>query len=479
MTQTTVRTRLAPSPTGKPHIGTLLQALLDYIIAQQQGGSFILRIEDTDQKRLDPEAETAVYDALSWIRLFPSESPKRGGPFAPYRQSERLDLYQKYATELVQTDHAYYCFCSSERLATVRDEQQKHGKPPMYDKHCRSLDPAEAYRRAQNEPYVIRLKVPQNSSITVSDIVRGEITFQTNDIDDQVLLKSDGFPTYHLAAVVDDHLMEISHVVRGEEWLSSAPKHILLYDFFGWPKPIFFHTPTLRNPDKSKLSKRHGHTSVTWYQEEGFIPDAVVNFLLSIVWSHPEQKDVFSLQEAVELFRFSAVHITGPIVDLAKLRWLNGQYLRSLSIEAFVAKATNFLPPDFPSEKAADILSLIHERIEQLNQIEMLTDFFYRPVTIETKQLTKKATDDLVIDQLEKTIDALTKLPTWEVSTVELAIRTLQEQYDWHVRQYFMLLRYVVTGKTATPPLFETIAVVGKTETLERMSNAMSLLRST
>lgn len=471
-----VRTRIAPSPTGLPHIGTIFQALLDYIIAKQLKGKFILRIEDTDQKRLEPLAEQAVYDALTWVGIHPDESPQVGGAYGPYRQSERLALYQKYAQQLVADDHAYYCFCSPERLASVRDQCQKDGRPPMYDKLCRSLPPAEAREKAKHEPSVIRLKIPSATTIVVDDVVRGAISFQSNDIDDQVLLKSDGFPTYHLAVVVDDHLMQISHVIRGEEWLSSAPKHMLLYDCFGWEKPIFFHTPTLRNPDKSKLSKRHGHTSVTWYRSEGILPEALINFLLSIVWTHPEQLDIFSLQDAIELFKFSAVHITGPIVDLAKLRWLNGQYIRQYSPADFLLLAQPFLPADFPKEKAAEILPLIQERLEQLNQIESLTDFFYRPIEVTTEKLLAKANSELVMNQLSQTIEQLENLPEWSLEQVEASMRDLQEKNSWLRKQYFMLLRYAITGKTATPPLFETILVMGKSQTTERLSVARAQL---
>ncbi|HNQ16609.1 MAG TPA: glutamate--tRNA ligase [Candidatus Woesebacteria bacterium] len=473
-----IRTRVAPSPTGLPHIGTVFQALLDYIIAKQNKGTFVLRIEDTDQKRLDPQAEQAVYEALEWVNIQPDESPKAGGAFGPYRQSERLLLYHKYAQQLVDQGAAYYCFCSAERLESVRNQMQKDGKPPMYDKLCRSISPSEAKERAAAEPHVIRLKVPTQTQISVLDAVRGTIVFNSDDIDDQVLLKSDGFPTYHLAVVVDDHLMEISHVVRGEEWLSSAPKHILLYDYFNWQKPVFFHTPTLRNPDKSKLSKRHGHTTVEWYRSEGIVPEALINFLLSIVWTHPDQSDIFSLQEAIELFKFQSVHITGPIVDLAKLRWINGQYIRAYSKNDFVNLAQPFLPADFPKEKAASILPLIHERLEQLNQIESLTDFFYRPIVLDEKPLLQRSTAEVVINQLTGTIDRLEALPEWNLHQIEDAIRSLQEKNDWQRKQYFMLLRYSTTGKSATPPLFETIEVLGKTLTIDRLISARTLITS-
>ena len=469
-----VRTRVAPSPTGMPHIGTLLQSILDYVVAEQHAGSFIVRIEDTDQKRFVEGAEQAVYDALRWLGITPKESALHGGSFGPYRQSERLELYAQFAKQLVDQGDAYYCFCSQDRLEKIRAEQQAGGLPPKYDKHCRNLDPIEANQRMRLEPHVIRLKVPQDQTIVVEDVVRGSISFESSHIDDQVLMKSDGFPTYHLACVVDDHLMEISHVIRGEEWLSSAPKHVLLYDYFGWQKPIFFHTPTLRNLDKSKLSKRQGHTSVEWYIKEGFLPEALTNFLISIIWTHPEQKDIYSLEEVVKLFTFSSVHITGPIVDLQKLRWINGQYIRSMNLEQFVAVSENFLPPDFPRSKAMELLALVQERTEQLNQIEELTSFFYRTFLLDPRIIFAKADAQLVETQLSKTLKII-ETTEWIVSEIESNIRTLQEEHDWHKRQFFMLLRYVSTGKTATPPLFETMHALGKTELLARLQKAQEV----
>ena len=330
-------------------------------------------------------------------------------------------------------------------------------------------------RIANGEQWVIRFKMPENEEVVMNDLIRGEVTVNTSTLDDKVLFKSaDMLPTYHLANVTDDYMMEISHVIRGEEWLSSAPKHVLLYDYFGWQKPIFFHTPTLRNLDKSKLSKRQGHTSVEWYIKEGFLPEALTNFLISIIWTHPEQKDIYSLEEVVKLFTFSSVHITGPIVDLQKLRWINGQYIRSMNLEQFVAVSENFLPPDFPRSKAMELLALVQERTEQLNQIEELTSFFYRTFLLDPRIIFAKADAQLVETQLSKTLKII-ETTEWIVSEIESNIRTLQEEHDWHKRQFFMLLRYVSTGKTATPPLFETMHALGKTELLARLQKAQEV----
>ncbi|MEK9179558.1 MAG: glutamate--tRNA ligase, partial [Patescibacteria group bacterium] len=289
-----VRTRIAPSPTGFPHIGTIYQAMLDRAYSLKNKGKFCIRIEDTDQSRLVQGAEQKIYEALDWFGLTEDESPRKGGNFGPYRQSERLPLYKKYAEELVKNEHAYYCFCTPERLDEMRKEQQKQGKSPLYDKRCRSLSVSETLKRVESgERHVIRMKIPNTGTITVPDNTRGDIVFSVEQVDDQVIMKSDGFPTYHLAVVVDDHLMEITHILRGSEWIPSFPKHKLLYDYFGWKMPIITHTPLITNMDGSKMSKRHGHASVSWYQEEGFLPEAVLNFMSLLGWSHPEEKEIF------------------------------------------------------------------------------------------------------------------------------------------------------------------------------------------
>lgn len=275
-----VRTRVAVSPTGYPHIGTIYQALFDYAYARRNNGKFIVRIEDTDRERFVPDAQEKLFAALDWFHLSEDESPRKGGKFAPYVQSERLPIYQKYAEELIEKGHAYYCFCTKERLEEIRQKRQAAKMLLMYDKHCRYLSKEDIEKNLQaGLPKVIRLKVPENQTIIVHDEIRGDISFDSNLIDDQVLLKSDGYPTYHLAVVVDDHLMEVTDVVRGEEWLPSFPKQKLTYDFLGWQIPKFYHTADLRNPDHSKLSKRHGHTNVSWYQNEGYLPEAFLNYI--------------------------------------------------------------------------------------------------------------------------------------------------------------------------------------------------------
>ncbi len=477
----TVRTRIAPSPTGYPHIGTIFQALINFIYARQHHGQFIVRIEDTDRSRFVPDAEEKLFQALEWFGLTPDESPRHGGPYGPYRQSERLPIYHQYLNQLLDAGHAYYCFCSKERLASVRQEMQKQGKPPMYDQHCRQLDPQEAHARAQKESHVVRLKVPANQKIIVHDVIRGQIEFDSQTVDDQVLLKSDGYPTYHLAVVIDDHLMKITHVVRGEEWLSSAPKHVLLYSYFGWGMPQFIHTPTLRNPDKSKLSKRHGHASVSWYLENGYLQEAIINFLLTRVWNHPSGQEIFNLKEAISAFDFSSMHIQGPIVDLDKLNWYNGVYIRQLTPQQLLAKLQTggFIPSDCPLPLAQKILPLIQERLVKLSEFENLTAFFYRDIAYDPQLLLKKkASRQLVTQQLEETITQLTQLDhqNWIHEKIEKKIRTLSQTNNWKPSQYFMMLRIASTGRQATPPLFETMAVLGRNQTLSRLQSALTQL---
>ena len=306
-TQPSIRTRIAPSPTGLPHVGTAYQSLFDYVWAKKNGGQFVLRLEDTDRTRLVEGAAENIYEMLRWVGLPFDEGPDIGGSFAPYVQSERLESYHKQAEELVANGHAYYCFCTTERLAEMRLGQQKNHQPPKYDRHCLSLTADEVTKKLKDGvPHVIRMKVPEGQTSFV-DRIRGEIVFNNHEVDDQVLLKSDGFPTYHLAVVVDDHSMGITDVIRGEEWISSTPKHILLYQFFDWPLPTFTHLPLLLNADKSKLSKRKNDVSILSYKEQGVLPEALINFLAQLAWTHPEGKDIYSLDEMMELFTWERV----------------------------------------------------------------------------------------------------------------------------------------------------------------------------
>lgn len=466
-----VKTRLAPSPTGDPHIGTVFQALLDYVVARKFKGKFLVRIEDTDRKREVAGAEAAIFAALKWFGLEPD-------PGEVFRQSERLPIYQEYAAKLVQLGHAYHCFCSSDRLAKVREEQQQAGKPPMYDRHCRGLDSKTAAERAKTEAHVVRLKVPANQIIVVNDLLRGEVKFDSSIVDDQVLIKSDGWPTYHLAATVDDHLMEISHVIRGEEWLSSAPKHLLLYQFFGWVPPQFIHTPILRNPDRSKLSKRHGHASVSWYIREGYLKEAVINFLATRVWNHPQGKEVFSIDELIKHFDFKDLHLTGPIADVNKLNWFNSQWLRRLPDKEILARLEPFRPKNLSRPLLKKIWPLLKERLIKLSELTDLTAYFISQPEIDLAALFKEAkmNQAQIKDYLEQVKIVITKISNWSVTNLETQLHQLQASLGLKPRPAFMTIRLAVTGRPATPPLFDVLAILGKDEVLKRLIYAQEVL---
>jgi len=473
-----VRTRMAPSPTGEYHVGHIATLLKNYAFAKKHGGQFVLRIEDTDQER---KVEGAAERIMSVIRAYGldwDEGPDIGGPHAPYTQSERLPLYKTKAEELVAAGHAYYCFCSSERLEQIREQSRQQNTPPKYDRHCRYLKMAEVKPRLDaGESAVIRLKVPDDESITFTDLIRGEITIESNVVDDQVLLKSDGFPTYHLAVVIDDIEMKISHIMRGEEWISSTPKHILLYKAFGWTPPIYAHIPVFLNPDgKGKMSKRKGTVAAQSFLDDGYLPEAMLNFFMILGWTPKDQREIMTLTEYIQEFEPKDISAKSVVFDLEKLKWLNGVYIRNLSPEQLKLRLQPFLSADFPVQQIDEMLPLVSERLVTLSDITQLTEFFYRPITVASEELVKKARASEVTPQLQALVTELGSLETWSVETLEIAIRALQEKNDWKKGQFFMMVRVAVTGKAATPPLFETIAVLGKKLTLDRLLMAQHQL---
>lgn len=465
-----VRTRIAPSPTGYPHIGTVYQALFDYAFAKRHHGKFIIRIEDTDRERFVPDAEEKLYKAIDWFGLTEDESPRKEGEFKPYVQSQRLAIYQEYAQKLIEKEHAYYCFCTKERLDEVRKQQQTEKKPLMYDKHCRNLPKTDVAAELEKKtPHVIRLAVPLDEKIIVTDEIRGEIIFETQLIDDQVLLKSDGFPTYHLAATVDDHLMLISHVVRGEEWLPSYPKHILLYRFFGWKHPLFFHTSALRNPDHSKLSKRQGHTNVTWYQEEGYLPQAILNYIALLGWSHPEEKEIFSLEEFIQLFDLHDLKPIGPVFDVEKLTWMNGEYIRMMNNEElknallkFFEQTENKALTEYftqHDEKFIDaVLTLVKTRIKTLKDITTLV----LPLQEVSPDAEKVAYTDQEKDIARNMAIEFEKLAAWNKESILGTMKLILKQYSIKGN----ILYKILTGAERGLPLPESLELIGKEKTI-------------
>lgn len=461
--QVMIRTRIAPSPTGYPHIGTIYQALFDYAFAKKHKGQFVIRIEDTDRERFVADAEEKLYEAFDWFGLSEDESPRKGGPFAPYRQSERLDIYKKYALELIEKGHAYYCFCTKERLEQMREALRKEKKQLMYDGFCRTLSKEIIDENlAKSIPYVIRLKVPKDTMIVGYDEIRGAISFESNTVDDQVLLKSDGFPTYHLASVVDDHLMEITHIVRGEEWITSTPKHVLLYQFFGWDMPKLFHTPLLRNPDKTKLSKRHGHTDVRWYQEQGFLPEAILNFLAMLGWSNPQEKEIFTLDEFITQFDLKDLKPVGPIFDLVKLEWLNGMWIRQLSAEDIKKRLFAYYVNDsemlgiLKGDHMQALLPLVQTRMKTLQEFKELVvvDAGYNYSADEKK---------LAIELLQIIEDQ----ETWHAEAILTMLKNFNEKHSISMKTQYILL----TGRKQGLPLPAAMEIFGKTFYIKQLKH--------
>ena len=465
---------MAPSPTGEIHVGSMYILLKNYAFAKKHGGAFVLRIEDTDQEREVPGAIDQIKSVIRNYGLDWDEGPDKGGPFGPYVQSERLLIYQQYIQQLLESGHAYHCFCSPTRLEEMRAEQIARKDRPHYDGRCLALSKEEvATRLASNEPSVVRLVVPVGETISFTDLIRGEISFASDQVDHQVLLKSDGFPTYHFAVVVDDHLMQITHVMRGEEWITSTPKHILLYKAFGWEQPIYAHIPVFLNPDgKGKMSKRKGTVSAQSFLDRGYLPEALLNFFMLLGWAPADQREILTLDEYIAEFDPKDISAKSVVFDIHKLDWINGIYIRNLSQTELAARVTPFLPADFPKEKLLDLLPLISERLVTLADIEQLTAFFYRPVEAPVSDLLKKGTPELVQEQLSLTCQVLKELESWTTESIEAAVRKLQEEHDWQKKQYFMMLRVAATGQTATPPLFETLVMIGQQQLLDRFAAA-------
>lgn len=484
-----VRVRFAPSPTGYLHIGGARTAIYNWLLARATGGAFILRIEDTDRSRYVPDALQDIMASLRWLGLSWDEGPEAGGEAGPYLQSERLPLYRRHAEQLVAQDRAYYCFCPPGRLAALRAAQEAAGEPTGYDRHCRDLPKSEVESAlARGEQHVIRLKIPAGRT-TFTDEIRGEITVDNGTLDDLVLLKSDGFPTYHLANIVDDHLMGITHVMRGDEWLASTPRHVLLYRAFGWEPPRFAHLPIFLAPTGGgKLSKRHGATSVREYREKGYLPEALFNFLLLLGWHPPDQREFFTPDEAARAFTLERVSKAPVAFSTDKLDWFNGMYIRRLAPEDLARRCLPFLqregllPDPCPPERLAyleRVIPLVQERLPNLAEAPALLDFFLReeidPPAREVL-VGRKQTTESVTRILAQSIEVLAAVPSFDEGTLEPALRKLAADLGVKDGEVFMALRAAVSGRTATPGIFETLAALGRERCLARVRKAAEVL---
>ncbi len=486
-----VRTRFAPSPTGFLHIGGLRTALFAFLFARKSGGSFILRIEDTDRTRLVDGALEDILASLRWIGISWDEGPDTGGPYGPYLQSERTQVYQSHASELVRRGKAYRCFCTPERLASLRVKQKELGLFTGYDRRCRNLTKKEmAIYLLKDQPSVIRLKVPLEGKTTFKDLIRGEISKSNEELEDLVLLKSDGFPTYHLANVVDDHLMKISHVIRGDEWISSTPGHLLLYRAFGWDSPCFAHVPVILAQGGGKLSKRHGATTVRQFREKGYLKEALLNFLALLGWSLDDRTEIFDMETLIEKFDISRVNKAPAIFSYEKLDWFNGFYIRKKStndlyelILPYIIE--NKLIPEDAAPRYRDyiieILPLVRERIKLLSEVVDRIWFFFDDM-FEVREKASLMPEEMSKDDgvclLTLIIERLESIDPFREEEVERTLREIAAGLKLKAGQVFMTVRVAITGTRVSPGLFETMRVLGKKRVLQRLRSAAALLQS-
>jgi glutamyl-tRNA synthetase len=499
--KTPVRVRFAPSPTGSLHIGGARTALFNWLLAHGQAprdgvrGAFLLRIEDTDRNRYVEGAEAGILDILRWFGLAWDEGPDVGGPYGPYRQSERTALYQEHAERLVATNHAYRCFCTPERLQQVREAQMARKEAPGYDRHCRDLSPEQVAANLQaGLPFVIRFRMPLSGETRVDDLLRGEMVFQNANLEDLVLLKSDGYPTYHLANVVDDHLMEISHILRGEEWIPTAPIHVQLYAAFGWDAPQFAHMPLILAPGGGKLSKRHGATAMEEFRSQGYLPEALMNYLALLGWSYDGTAEMFSRADLLEKFTLGRVNPSPGTFDYLKLRWFNQQYINhvltlddlTLRVLPFLAAAGLIGPgpfdenhPDFAEVRAA--ASLLKDRLETLAEAPDLMSYFlqpdlepYDPALLIPKKMTREET----LVALEAAALVLDDVDLEDEAATEASFRAVADQLGLKAGNLFMPVRVAVTGRTQSPGLFETLRVIGAERVQSRIGDAIATLNA-
>ncbi|MEA3423451.1 MAG: glutamate--tRNA ligase [Bacillota bacterium] len=490
----TVRVRFAPSPTGFVHIGSLRTALYNYLYAKKNNGKYIIRVEDTDRTRIVEDAIEGMIRSMEWAGVVHDEGPflenghiVQRGEYGSYIQSERLDIYEKYADELIDSGHAYYCFCTKERLDDLRETQRADGKTSRYDGHCRNIDIEEAKKRVEaGEEHVIRLKLPENRDIVFEDLVRGNMTFNTVDLDDQVLIKTDGYPTYHFAVIVDDHLMKISHIIRGEEWLSSTPKHVYLYEAFGWEAPKYVHLPNILNSEKKKLSKRHGDVAVEDFNRKGYLPEALINYLALLGWSPDEEREIFSMEELIEHFSIERVSKSGGVFDVDKLNWMNNHYIKEADDDRLTELAMRYLLGSgiIDDEEITEeyewiksIVSLVKEKLDYMMQITpYVQEFLLEEIVVEEDEAKEIIKMDHVKDLLTEFKARLNDLELFEAAEVKKVIKSLQKDLGIKGKNLFMPIRVGVTGTVHGSDLVRTIEILGKEKTLKRLNSIIDKL---
>jgi nondiscriminating glutamyl-tRNA synthetase len=490
-----VKTRFAPSPTGYLHVGGLRTALYNYVFAKKYGGKFLLRIEDTDRERFVADGVANILKSLAWAGIAPDEGVtgdeekiSQVGGNGPYIQSERLEIYKKYADQLIEAGQAYYCFCTPERLADLRDQQQRKKLPTGYDGKCLCINPDEAKKRVEaGEKYIIRMKMPKEGDTAFTDLIRGEVKFKNELVDDQVLIKSDGYPTYHLAVVVDDHLMEITHIIRGEEWISSVPKHIQLYKYFGWTVPQMAHLPLLLNADKSKLSKRQGDVSVEDYRKKGYLSEALVNFVAFLGWNPGTDKEIYSLEELSADFEIEKIGKSGAVFNVEKLNWMNKEYIKKLKSEEFVELSMPYLLDAhlLDERKISDedykrwlsqILALERERIAVLSELPEAIKFAFALPEYDAKMLVWKKSSS---NEAKNILEALSELlntfsaQDWNAQNLEKKIGDWIEQNKYANGPVLWPLRVALSGQEKSPGPYEIAAALGKEETVGRIQSAI------
>ena len=483
MSDKPVRVRIAPSPTGYFHVGSARTALFDWLFARKHGGQFIVRVEDTDRRRYNPESVPDLVASLRWLGLDWDEGPEVGGNYGPYVQSERLGLYQHYTNWLLDEGHAYKCYCSSERLEAVREGQRKSKAQIGYDRHCRTLTAAQrAEYEAQGITPVVRLKAPLDGQTTFHDVVYGTITVENETLEDLILLKSDGFPTYHLAVVVDDHLMEISHIMRGDEWLPTVPQRIHLYRAFGWEPPVYAHLPLILAPTgKGKLSKRHGGVEIRYFRQQGYLPEAMVNYLARVGWSYDDKTEIFSREELIRYFDLGGINNSSARFSYERLEWMNAYYIRHLDADDLARRLAPVMNQAGYRATAADLkpmAPLVQERLKTLNEAVGWLDFFFQDeIVYDAGQLIAKKMDAAgSLLALQQAREMLAGLSSFEAETIDPALRALAETLELKVGQLLGIIRVAVTGKAVAPPLFETLAILGREKTLVRIDEGIEAL---